>query len=65
MYFEHSVSNPGTVASIYIGGPKKHTFDLQVPAIPVVLNLEKAYLEFTSYIPNEHKNIYDQILTWL
>jgi hypothetical protein len=37
------VLNPGVVASKYIGGLEKYTFDLRVPATPVVLTLERAY----------------------
>jgi hypothetical protein len=42
MHFEYSVLNAGIVASVYIGGLEKHTFDFRVPAIPVVPTLEKA-----------------------
>jgi hypothetical protein len=72
------VLNPDIVASVYIGGLGEHTFDLSVPATPVVLTLKKAYSEtmpngalkmvdirpLVPYIPDEHKNIYDEILSW-
>jgi hypothetical protein len=72
MPFEHCVLNPGTVAAIYNGRPEKHTSDLQAPATPVVPTLKKAYSalkmrdipRLVSYIPDEHKNVYDEILAW-
>jgi hypothetical protein len=45
MHFEHSVLNPGIVTLVFIGGLVKNNFDLRMPATPVVLTLEKAYLE--------------------
>jgi hypothetical protein len=38
IHFEHTVTNPGSVASLNIGGLEKHTFDLRVPVTPVVLS---------------------------
>jgi hypothetical protein len=71
--------NTGTVAPVYIGGLEKHTSDLRVPATPAVFTLERACSQpvpinalkmtdihhLVSYIPDEHKNIYYEILAWL
>jgi hypothetical protein len=73
------VLNPNTVASAYTGGLKKHTLNLQVEVTLVVLTLEKSYSKpvlvnvlkvrkichLVSYIPDEHKNICDEILVHL
>jgi hypothetical protein len=75
MHFGHGVLKSRYCIS---AGLEKHSFNPRVSATPVVLTLKKAYSEpvpisalnmgdihhFVSCIPDEHRNIYDEILAW-